>query len=40
MKDKKSLMIVILSGVMAVFLIVSFIFTVIKQDTGKNGKVM
>ena len=40
MKDKKTLTIVVLSGIMAVLLIVSFIFTVIKQGTGEGTKIM
>lgn len=40
MKDKKTLTITILSGIVAVLLIVSFIFTVIKQGGGEGAKIM
>ena len=40
MKDKKTLIITILSGVMAILLVLGFIFTVINQGTGEGTKIM
>ena len=40
MKDKKTLNITIVSGVVAILLIVAFIFTVIKQSNGDGAKIM
>ena len=40
MKDKKTLIITILSGIMAVLLIVLFIFTIINQSNNGSTKIM